>query len=278
MTLGTTQEAIRNAAVYTDEFVYHTPSEHRATLASETLFECEFNALQGAAQEALEAANLPSPYKVVQSGAKVTVTAGPISLTLAMSGSADACHDLEIEVTRLRESESLHPEAETAILAEVISILAERIGGDTVHWAEAGITIALPRFLAAFTPLRRRGGCQRVSPRRVRPGETCGTPITFAEPTPKPAPKMMAEETCDAFRDIFADDDSAETGKETRLASVSTWAATASVGALNPMVGVPLAAYTIVKGADLRVRTHAFALTATLSGVIGSTYGHLSFF
>jgi hypothetical protein len=257
MTLTNSHNATRATLIHNDEFVF------------------EINPLIDTTKESLEAFNLPAAEEKEKSPTRATLHAGPISVTLSLPADGEEGTRVEIRVAQLRESETLHPEATTAILAEILSLLAERTGGDLVEWADAGVTIDAARFVASFTPLRRRGGATRISPRRISRGDTSGTPIMLPV---RRAPSMDNAETCDAFRDIFAHEELDQQESASGLTSVSAWAATASVGVMNPVIGIPLAAYNLTRGADIRVSTHAFALTATLSGVIGSTFGHLPFF
>lgn len=230
--------------------------------------------LQDEAKSALEAFNLYASEDAQITDTNVTVIAGPVAITMTLLLDTGATDRIEVTVTRMRDSEALHPDAETAILAEIVSLLAERHGGDTVEWTEAGVVIPKERFVTAFTPMRRRGGSARIAPRRICRTDTIGTPIVCRAKAPTP---VLAEETCDAFRDIFTHDDAKPDNGSNGVQSVSAWAATASVGVMNPLIGVPLAAYNLTCGADVRVSTHAFALTAILSGFVGSSFTYLPF-
>jgi hypothetical protein len=244
----------------------------RARLIANEAMSFDNNILENIVKASAKAFNLPAGQTDDVADDQITHVAGPIQIIVATD--ADGLW-LDITVTRLRESEALHPEAEVAILAEVISLLAEEIGGDRVQWAEEGITIDIARFVGAFIPLHRRGGTLRVSPRRIHRGDLKGTPIMFD--TPAPLPELPPLEDDSEIRAIFAMPETEEPAKS-GLTQVSTWAATASVGAMNPLIGVPLAAYNLTRGSDIRVTTHAFALTATLSGLMGTSLGYLPFF
>lgn len=244
----------------------------RARLNADHALMFENSVLEEALKATTKAFSLPSNTPAQVSDDRITHEAGPIQIVAAPDADAQG---IEIRVSRLRDSETLHPEAETAILAEVISLLAERIGGDWVEWAPAGLTIDATRFVSAFIPLRHRGGTVRVCPRRIRRGDLTGTPIVLE--TEKSLPDLPLLEDDHDIRTIFATDEDA-TPQTTNLTKLSTWAATASVGAMNPLIGVPLAAYNLAHGTDIRVTTHALALTATLTGVIGTSFGHLPFF
>ena len=243
-----------------------------ARLIADQALTFDNSVLEEALKAATKAFNLADETPAQLEYDRLIHTAGPIQIVVTPDTDAQR---IEVQVSRLRDSESLHPEAETAILAEVISLLAERIGGDWVEWAPAGLTIDITRFVSAFIPLRRRGGAVKVCPRRIRRGDLAGTPIVLE--AEKPLPDLPPLNDDHDIRTIFATDDE-DTPQTTNLTKLSTWAATASVGAMNPLIGVPLAAYNLAHGTDIRVTTHALALTATLTGVIGTSFGHLPFF
>ena len=253
MTFTTTQEATRANLVICDDTLIDIQPLHEAAVEALTAFGLALSAPSGISFDS------------------ACLTAGPVRVTVAIDdgagvtpGDGDTSR-LTIEVAQLRASESLHPEAPTAILAEILSLLIERTGGQSVEWGPERVAIPAPRFQSAFTPLRARGRHDRIVPRRIRPAETAA---------PRPA---RAEVTMPDLKAVFAVSDvEPETPSLTRRAS--TWTATASVGVMNPAIGIPLAAYNLIKGEDLRITSHAFAITATLSGLTASTIGYLPFF
>ncbi|WP_136635751.1 hypothetical protein [Pseudooceanicola onchidii] len=244
-----------------------------ATLTFEDDYLPTISDLKDASNAALEAYDLTSECMADGSDGRVRLVAGPVGVEFIR---IDSCPRITLMVTRVRDSERLHPDAETAILAEIISVMVERFGGGTLDWGLAGVTLDLEKFAASFTPLRRRGGASRICPRRVKRDDTIGTPIQVKSKAPKVAVTSDDPETQARLKQIFADP--VEETSTSNLTNVSAWAATATVGAMNPLIGVPLIAYNLTKGADIRVSTQAFALTATLTGLVGSTYGYLPFF
>lgn len=197
------------------------------------------------------------------SATNATVQTGPIGIMITLP--ANDPTRIALSVERIRDSEALHPQAHTAILAEILSLLAEEHGAESIDWN--GTRLEATRFLAGFIPLHRRGGATRITPRRITRTDTIGTPITF-KAKPPVMPEQLSDENMDQLRQAFTDLDK-EDDAPTHLSQVSAWAATASVGAMNPVIGVPLVAYNLIRGADIRVSTQAFALTASLTGVLG---------
>lgn len=259
MSFETTQEATIATLNILNEFIH------------------DIRILEDAAKSSLAAFNLTQDTPAEVSSTTVSLTAGPIGIHVTLDQECGT--QITVEVVRLRNSEALHPEAPTAILAELMSLLAEEFEATEVIWTPAGLTIPADRFVKAFTPLRRRGGSDRVCPRRVRRDDTTGTPILTHIPQARQiAPVPGDDATRELLRTVFAQETESTQPERSNLTNVSAWAATASVGAMAPVIGVPLAAYNLTRGADIRVSTHAFALTATLSGVLGSTLGHLPFF
>lgn len=246
----------------------------RADLILNAGFEFKINLIEDTLKAAFEAFGLQKSEDTQVTSTGVTFVAGPIAVIAAFRSQTR----LEIQVQRLRDSETLHPEAETAILAEALSLLAERLGGDSVHWAAAGVSFEVERFLTAFTPLRRRGGPSRICPRRIRRDDMLGAPITFAAKPVAPVPSAMDQDDDAELKAIFAADEDDAAPEGTNLGTLSAWAATATVGVMNPAIGVPLAAYNLARRADMRISTHAFALTATLSGVFHASLGNLMVF
>ncbi|MBB06373.1 hypothetical protein [Pseudooceanicola sp.] len=207
------------------------------------------------------------------------IVAGPIAVDIRILND-DEGPRVDIAVSLLRASESLHPEAPTAILAEALSVLIECLGGDLVDWTPDNVTFSAIRFQAAFTPLRQRGGAtDRIIPRRIRPGMVAGVPMTedaLIRSMPKDVPLGLQ---CDRdLKAIFTPDAPVEPEPMPSARRLATWTATASVGIMNPIIGVPLAAYNLIRGEDIRVTSHTFALTATLSGIGASTFGYMPFF
>ncbi|WP_148234695.1 hypothetical protein [Pseudooceanicola batsensis] len=217
----------------------------------------------------------------------VRIYTGPISLRVRIEDGACASETLRlrVEVETLREGEIAHPQAETAILAEILSLFIERLGGVCVDWEPAGLEIGAARFQAAFTPMRQRGPDEmpRVMPRRVRPGWARSEPMTT-----KALIRTLPERATLGLRDsdaalsaVFRMDEAGDPAAEataTSAARAAGWVATASVGIMNPALGIPLAAYNAMRGADVRLSTHAFALTAVLSGLGSPAMAYLSMF
>lgn len=252
-----------------------TQEATRATLNFDATISCNIIAIERIATVSLAAFNLTLSEPAQASDHGLTLIAGPIGVQIALPTETGP-QTIEITVDRLRDSEALHPGANTAILAEIMSLLAEDMGGDSISWGDTGLTIDAARFVGSFTPLRRRGGTTRISPRRVRTDDRSGTPIQFREKPAKPAPGTEFDTS--ALKAVFAEDAPEQTEDKDKIVYLGAWAATATVGVMNPMIGVPLAAYNMRRGADLRVSTHAFALTAALTGVFSTSVGYLPFF
>lgn len=234
------------------------------------------------------------------------IEAGPLAVDLDLADDADLSAGLRvnIRIERLRDSETLHPEAPMAVLAEILSLMIEQTGAQTVAWDPENISLPAARFQAAFTPIRLRKPAQEtlhdavpgpVMPRRVRPGHAPVpmTPASLIASMPKDvplglqtSPDALADDLAAVFRKdmtiapvqkaALTDEDSVETESniEARLAA---WTMTAAVGVLNPPVAAGLATYNLLKGEDFRLSTHALTLTAALFG-LGSTFaGYLPF-
>jgi len=209
---------------------------------------------------------------------RATINSGAIILTLNIDdGTApDEMGRISISVEKQRGSETLHPNAHVAILAEVTSILIERVGGDHVTWGPEAVAIPADRFHAAFKPMRQRcaDDVPHITPRRIRPANAPEAP---AQPAPCDLPPAAAMDQSDLnaiFRAEPLEDASPQQNSTTRAATLAT---TASVAVMMPTIGVPLAVYQAVKGGDIRVSTQAFALSAVLTGMLPSM-SYLPFF
>ena len=247
----------------------------RAALHFNEVNAFDINLIKDNIEASLSAFGLQRSEETLQDELNLTLIFGPIGVQVSLPEDFE-CDRIDITVERLRDSETLHPEAETAILAEIMSLLVETLGGEQISWTNTGLMIDAERFVSAFTPLRKRGGTTRVSPRRVRADDRSGTPIIFHQKAPN-QPRETPEDITD-LKAIFADDDAETEEDPNRVAYLGAWAATATVGVMNPVIGVPLAAYNLRRGADLRVSTHAFALTAALTGIFSNSVGYLPFF
>lgn len=191
---------------------------------------------------------------------------------------------IQVSVEQARTSEALHPETRVALLAEILSLLIEQTGGQTVDWQPSNVCIAAAKFQSAFTPIRYRKPedvtqPERIMPRRVRPGHKTTGPMTqktLIASMPKDVPLGIRPQP-EALTEIFRDDCPANKTTETvdLPARLATWTVTASVGVMNPAIGIPLAAYNALKGEDVRVSAHALTLTAAFFG--SSTLGFLPF-
>jgi hypothetical protein len=240
------------------------------------------------------------------------IEAGPLAVDLELVEDHSAHNGLRVNVSieRLRDSETLHPEAQVAVLAEILSLMIEQTGAQTVAWDPANITMPATRFQTAFTPIRLRkdepqsqAQCAvegTVVPRRVRPGHAPVpmTPASLIASMPKDvplglqtSPDALADDLAAVFREkpkggettvetpISADlaQDNAEAADSPLEARLAAWTVTAAVGVLNPPVAAGLATYNLLKGEDFRISTHALTLTAALFGLGSSMAGFLPF-
>lgn len=238
------------------------------------------------AQRALAAFDLaPTATPVVRfDGADIE--AGPMAVAITIADGTEAAETarIQVEVRQTRDSETLHPEADAAIAAEIMSLMIERTGGTQVHWGPADIMIPAARFQGAFTPIRLRDPHEmpRITPRRIRPATAAGEPLTqqvLIDAIPANVP-LGIEDAARGLHAVFRDDPVAAPvpAPQDPATRGAIWATTATVSVMNPAVGVPLAAYQAICGGNLRISTNAFALTAIFSVLTPAIFGYLPAF
>ncbi len=172
-------------------------------------------------------------------------------------------------------------------MAEILVALIEQTGGQTVDWQPNGISIPAMKFQGAFTPIRYRKAAvpddmpDRIVPRRVRPGMSSFQPMTadtLIRSIPKDVP-LGLQDCPEALNAVFRDPETCEIDEDKPTsARLAAWTVTASVGVMNPAIGIPLVAYNALKGEDFRLSAHALTLTAAFFGFGSSTVGYLPFF
>lgn len=219
------------------------------------------------------------------------IQAGPImvSIDIADCAGREETASIQVSVEKLRDSEALHPDAATAILAEILSILIEHTGGTTITWGKDQISIPSERFQASFKPMRMREEDEVpvITPRRVHPLSSGKGPKDIAIPHPKHAQFdniVSSKLICvqggkpETLTDIFRKDPTLpKVASTSQTARAATLAATASVAVMSPAIGVPLAAYQALKGGNIRVSTQAFALAAIFSGITPAMASYFPF-
>ncbi|WP_276714602.1 hypothetical protein [Pseudooceanicola nitratireducens] len=263
---------------HSQEATRPTATPQCATLDMGTGHLIDIETLLSAALRALEAYGLAPQQPAETRFDGLEIDAGPIGLAMRIddgSENNDGSARLYLHVENIRRSETLHPRADTAILAEILSILIEDGLSGQIAWGKEGIGFDTLRFAEVFTPIRHNNGIERhITPRR--PARIAlddhADEMIFAVPS-APAPTIDTPDLREIFRDAMDEDEVRTPSDLSRAANLT---ATASLTVMNPMVGLPVAAYQALKGQDIRISAHAFTLTAIYTGLAPTMVSYLS--
>lgn len=261
---------------HSQEATRPTATPQSATLDMDTGHLIDIETLLSAALRALQAYGLTPQQPAETRFDGLEIDAGPIGLAMRIDdGSEDneGSARLFLHVENIRRSETLHPRADTAILAEILSILIEDGLSGQIAWGKEGICFDTLRFAEVFTPIRHNSSTERhITPRR--PARIAlddhADEMIFAVPS---GPAIDTPDLREIFRDAM-DEDEVKTPSD--LSRAANLTATASLTVMNPIVGLPVAAYQALKGQDIRISAHAFTLTAIYTGLAPTMVSYLS--